>query len=71
MLLLLCNKTRGKTKLEADMETVQMPREKEKRERKERREGNNYLVGGKNRKYTMEENNCQNVFSFFFRRHRI
>jgi hypothetical protein len=37
------------------METVEMTRERKKERKKERKEGNSYLVGGENRKNTIQE----------------
>jgi hypothetical protein len=53
-------------KNKGDMETVEVTRE---RERKRRKEGNNYLVGGENRKHTIQEKKLTR--SFLFSRHSM
>jgi hypothetical protein len=45
------------------METVEVSRE---REGERRKEGNNYLVGGENRKHTIQEKKLTRSLPFFF-----
>ena len=46
------------------METVEMTRERERKKHEERKKGNNYLVGGENRKHTIQEKKTNSFSSF-------